>query len=523
MKTPNHPSLFKRNRLLAAFGAVLLSGGLVLSAHAANVGHSRLVSAYGQALRINIPVTDLTVAEASTLKATPAAASEWAKAGLTPPVDLSSILINLVEGHAQGAYILQLSSDQPFSKPIADLLLDIKTVSGVQRYQVSLIAQVSSTSIQAPTTGVSDASVSGFSKQSGAAATPSAKIIQVRKGDTMFAIAQRHAVPDVSVYQLMVALLRANPQAFIEGNLNLVKAGTSLDFPNNDALNAISDSEARKIFHQHLLAFEQMRTPNTESDSLTSTAAAPEVGTISATEPSQHESASNVPEAERTGDQLKLSNAESPSGASVTSSTEQAKGATSGVAHAATVQTDDAVATTKSIDEAKERVSQLEENVKKLNQALQSQGEAAKDIIIDGAKGLKESLSEVASAVAEATGIDDDQPTTQSKPNYQSDTTKATDSGSQSSLATESAANAESIAKPKSTAAKINHWVKNNLIATVVGLIAFFVALIAWLLLRSNRQQNLAYKSVTPEMVQEKLNEINLNLNEPGLKDPSEK
>ena len=53
--------------------------------------------------------------------------------------------------------------------------------------------------------------------------------IAVRRGDTMFAIGRRHAVDGVSIYQLMMALQRANPQAFIHDNVNLVRAGATRD------------------------------------------------------------------------------------------------------------------------------------------------------------------------------------------------------------------------------------------------------------------------------------------------------
>src|SRR5690606_22287109 len=92
---------------------------------------------------------------------------------------------------------------------------------------------------------------------SGAAAEHSS--IAVRRGDTLFALAQANAVEGVSVYQMMVALLRANPQAFIEGNLNLVRAGATLAVPDAAALRAVSDREARRIFQQHVQAYAAYR------------------------------------------------------------------------------------------------------------------------------------------------------------------------------------------------------------------------------------------------------------------------
>src|SRR3546814_12876380 len=73
------------------------------------------------------------------------------------------------------------------------------------------------------------------------------KSINVRPGDTMFAIALRNAVPGVSVYQMMMALQRANPGAFIHDNVNLVKAGATLSVPGMAELTAVSAKEARRL------------------------------------------------------------------------------------------------------------------------------------------------------------------------------------------------------------------------------------------------------------------------------------
>src|SRR5690606_30206501 len=63
----------------------------------------------------------------------------------------------------------------------------------------------------------------------------------------------------VTVYQMMMALQRSNPQAFIQDNVNLVKAGATLTMPDMDVLTALSDREARRLFLQHAQAFALYR------------------------------------------------------------------------------------------------------------------------------------------------------------------------------------------------------------------------------------------------------------------------
>ena len=54
-----------------------------------------------------------------------------------------------------------------------------------------------------------------------------------------------NAVPGASIYQMLVALWRANPQAFIQSNMNLLKAGQKLSIPDADAVRSIDPAEAR--------------------------------------------------------------------------------------------------------------------------------------------------------------------------------------------------------------------------------------------------------------------------------------
>src|SRR3546814_16475587 len=107
-------------------------------------------------------------------------------------------------------------------RPVADLLLDVRTASGQQRYQVILLTQAGPESMAAH----SSSALRGSGQQTGMQQAAQ-KSINVRPGDTMFAIALRNAVPGVSVYQMMMALQRANPGAFIHDKVTLVQAGAT--------------------------------------------------------------------------------------------------------------------------------------------------------------------------------------------------------------------------------------------------------------------------------------------------------
>lgn len=72
----------------------------------------------------------------------------------------------------------------------------------------------------------------------------------VGKNDTLWEIALA-VRPDsnVSVHQTMMALQRLNPDAFINGNINLIKKGQVLRVPDSSEINSVSKSEAVRQFN----------------------------------------------------------------------------------------------------------------------------------------------------------------------------------------------------------------------------------------------------------------------------------
>ncbi|HEY0954276.1 MAG TPA: FimV/HubP family polar landmark protein, partial [Roseateles sp.] len=70
---------------------------------------------------------------------------------------------------------------------------------------------------------------------------------RVRAGDSLSRVAQRTQVSGISLDQMLVGLFRNNPDAFIDGNMNLLKSGAVLQVPSSDALATVPAPEARRI------------------------------------------------------------------------------------------------------------------------------------------------------------------------------------------------------------------------------------------------------------------------------------
>ncbi|KKW67429.1 hypothetical protein AAV94_11425 [Lampropedia cohaerens] len=92
-----------------------------------------------------------------------------------------------------------------------------------------------------------------------APAAPASQSVTTQRGDTAGAIARRHLPANVSLDQMLVALQRANPNAFIQGNVNLLRAGVTLTIPDAAAAQRISAQEARQLVAAQTRDFREYR------------------------------------------------------------------------------------------------------------------------------------------------------------------------------------------------------------------------------------------------------------------------
>ena len=67
------------------------------------------------------------------------------------------------------------------------------------------------------------------------------------KGDTLYAVAKAtKASPEHSINQMMLAIQQANPDAFLQNNINLLKSGVVLRIPDDASIEATNNSDAKK-------------------------------------------------------------------------------------------------------------------------------------------------------------------------------------------------------------------------------------------------------------------------------------
>ncbi|MEO8542182.1 MAG: FimV/HubP family polar landmark protein [Burkholderiaceae bacterium] len=262
---------------------IALLGLPASSAFALALGRITVQSALGEPLRAEIDIPDINADEAASLKPSIALPGAFRAAGLEYNPALAGVQITL-QRRADGRAYIRLVSERVVSEPFVDLIVQANWASGriVRDYTVLLDppalrarAPAAPTAPQVVTTPVAPARVAAATAAPAApapattraAATPAAaarpvanRKVTVQRGDTASEIARANKPAEVSLDQMLVALLRANQNAFINGNLNLLKAGAVLTMPNEEQLSAVPEAEASRTVIAQSKDFNQFRS-----------------------------------------------------------------------------------------------------------------------------------------------------------------------------------------------------------------------------------------------------------------------
>ncbi len=82
----------------------------------------------------------------------------------------------------------------------------------------------------------------------------------VKEGDTLWKIAEKLRPNDqVTIYQVMMALLVSNPDAFVDGNMNRLKVGHVLRIDDPDIITSVNPQEAAMEYRAQLQAWQDYR------------------------------------------------------------------------------------------------------------------------------------------------------------------------------------------------------------------------------------------------------------------------
>ena len=292
-----------------------------LALQALGLGELHSSSQLNQPLNAQIDLLSTNTKEAGQLQVRLASADVFSRVGIDRPAFLNSL--KFVPAIKNGKPIIRVTSSAPISEPFLNFLLEVswpqgqllkeytvlldppvlmnagsastenaaavraepkpQVVSGVvnrgqeadrqraqQQRQRQLQVQRQQEARQAKTSSRQQqefeaqalAVLNEDDKATGRAITRSSSSstkYRVKRGDTMNRIASRLRYRGVSNNQMMVALFRANPQAFSNDNINYLKSGALLSKPPKSQVLQNSSAESRQIVKQHYAQWKKYR------------------------------------------------------------------------------------------------------------------------------------------------------------------------------------------------------------------------------------------------------------------------
>jgi pilus assembly protein FimV len=353
------------NKTLVALVVALLP----CVAGAAGLGKLTVLSYLGQPLvaEIELSATKEELGSLSTRLASPDA---YRNANLQYNAALTGARI-VIERRPNGQALIRVTSSRPISEPFIDILVELTWASGRMSREYTALLDPPGVPAAPPAPAISavpesrpapaPAAPEAQPQPKAAAPAPSTPITTapaagakeygpIQKGETLGKIAKNVMPEGVTLEQMLVALYRSNPDAFIKKNLNLVRTGKVLRVPDREEVAAITKGEAHKEYRTHVADWNSYRGKVADvAGAAPSEAGSTVKGKI--TTKVEDKGATGEPK-----DVVRLSKGEPPAAAGK-------KGKPQSSAERIRSLEEEAVARGKALTEANERIGQLEKTI----------------------------------------------------------------------------------------------------------------------------------------------------------------
>lgn len=296
--------------------AVFIAGAYPAASNALGLGDIESSSHLNQPLRATIDLLAVAPADASQIQVRLASPDVFNRVGVARPDFLGNL--NFTPSVQGGKPVILVTSDVPMQEPFVNFLLEVSWPQGqlLKEYTVMLDPPVL---MQPGNTVAGDATVRAEPKAAGTVRRPaqqqqasqgaqpaarqaataqqaSNRTYRVKPGDTLFRVASRLQQSGVSNDQMMMALFRANPNAFIGGNINNLRSGVEVKAPAANEASSVSRAEARREIRQQNAAWRELRktlAKNTVPQKATGAADKPATTAQAPAKPADNNAAAN--------------------------------------------------------------------------------------------------------------------------------------------------------------------------------------------------------------------------------------
>lgn len=280
-----------------ALAAAMLCLSATSRVFAIGLGSIEIQSMLNDPLNAVIELTSATKQELDELKVSIAPRESFEKMGISRPAILNDFKFS-VEQPLRGLPVIRVTTRQPVREPYLDFLIQASWSKGRLLRQYTLLIDPPVTMpVAPPAQRVPVRQAPSLSPVVGKVPPPARvpvatpltvarapatsggvdKYGPVKRNETLWDIAKRlRPDSDISMHQMMIALQRANPEAFTDNNINNLRAGTTLRIPQRDEILSMDKSAARREASRQYAEWQQSRLPEPPAGPKTATESATE-------------------------------------------------------------------------------------------------------------------------------------------------------------------------------------------------------------------------------------------------------
>jgi FimV-like protein len=278
----------------------LIFSGLFLtaSAWALQISQPVLMSRLGEPLKLQFTVTEVSATEEQLLTIAVAEAKVYESTQIKRVNGLDNLTFEITK-QANGDYLVQANGSLPMVDEHADLIIDFDWATGRRYVNISLDIQNASpqaasmattppaqaapqtlgpaptqeTASNAVAQADTDTKPSASSESEDKASAPEPTSVpeqavsvaaspsfEVQKGDTASKLLAGMVSTDISLDQLLLALLQQHPNAFVDNNVNRLKTGALISLPSPADAAGLDRKEARDNIRLQAADFQAYRT-----------------------------------------------------------------------------------------------------------------------------------------------------------------------------------------------------------------------------------------------------------------------
>jgi pilus assembly protein FimV len=280
-----------------AVAAALLCLSATSNVLAIGLGKIEIESRLNDPLNAVIQLTSASPKELRELKVAVAPRESFDRLGLPRPTILDDVKFT-IEQPPGGKPSIRVTTRQPVREPFLDFLIEASWSKGRLLRQYTLLVdppvtmpvapparqlpvrQASSTPPETKHASPPRARVPAVVPATAAPAPVAPRVADkygpVKRSETLWEIAKRiRPDSDIGINQMMLALLRANPQAFTDNNINNLKAGSTLRIPQRDEILSLDRAAARHEARRQYTAWQQARSTETPAEQASTAETAP--------------------------------------------------------------------------------------------------------------------------------------------------------------------------------------------------------------------------------------------------------